>query len=443
MSMLLLSALIAPRSLWSTLSTSFFILALWFFLLAPTHFSYTAHISIFFDQLSILLIIISLWLAGLILIARQKYLNVRNPQKFIFFIILLTLTLVIAFSSRSMLLFYIFFEASLIPTLILILGWGYQPERLQARMYLIMYTVTASLPLLLSVILLLKSLGHTNIIYADWFININLTLSNLWWLIIILAFVVKTPLYLTHLWLPKAHVEAPVAGSIVLAGVLLKLGSYGLMRISFKLSSLAKATSFLIMSISLIGGIITRFICVRQTDIKALIAYSSVRHIGLATAGIISNTQWGWQGAFAMLIAHGFCSSCMFSLANITYETVNSRSIYLAKGLITFFPSMTFWWFCFSACNIAAPPSLNLGAEVMLITRSISFFIGSVFPLGLIAFIAAAYSLFLYTSSHHGAPATFQNPLSLFSPRNYSICILHLIPLIFIVMKLDLVTRYL
>ena len=121
-----------------------------------------------------------------------------------------------------------------------------------------------------------------------------------------------------------------------------------LLRLSSKFMFLRKISSSVISTISLIGGVITRFICIRQTDVKALIAYSSVRHIGLATAGVISNSWWGWQGAVIILIAHGLCSSCIFSLANITYETVSSRSIYATKGIIALFPSLSFWWFCFS-----------------------------------------------------------------------------------------------
>jgi len=265
------------------------------------------------------------------------------------------------------------------------------------------------------------------------------TLSNIWWIIIILAFLVKTPLYLTHLWLPKAHVEAPVAGSIILAGVLLKLGRYGLFRLSSKFLFFMPFSRPIIRSIALVGGAITRFICLRQTDIKALIAYSSVSHIGLATAGIFSNTLWGWYGAFAMLIAHGLCSSCMFALANMTYEAVGSRRLFLTKGLRNLFPSLTFWWFCFAACNIAAPPSINLAREIFLITRSISIHIFFSLPLAIMAFIAAGYSLILYTSSQHGTPPKFLNPIILLTPRNYNTCLLHFTPILLLILKLDLV----
>lgn len=396
------------------------------------------------DQLSSALIILSLWIRALIIIASQKiFINSQNSKPFYSFVIILCLILTISFCTRSIIIFYIFFEASLIPTLLLILGWGYQPERLQASIYLILYTVTASLPLLLSLIKIFLNSGHLRIALPFWIFASPASIAPLWWLITIIAFLVKTPLYLAHLWLPKAHVEAPVAGSIVLAGILLKLGRYGLLRIRIKFIFLRKSLTPLITSISLIGGAITRFICIRQSDVKALIAYSSVSHIGLATAGILSNTAWGWQGAITILIAHGLCSSCMFAMANITYETIGSRGIYITKGIITLFPAITFWWFCFSACNIAAPPSINLAAEIILISSAISISNFRVLPLSIIAFIAAAYSLFLYTSTQHGPTAPFQNPLSLFIPRNYSICLLHFIPLILFIRKIEFIISWL
>lgn len=443
--LLLLYPIIPRQTIWTVSANAIFLLTLIYLcFFNPSLFTNLGSSLYYNDSLSFLLILIRLWVAGLIIFARQKtnFIN-NNATSFVICVLILTLTLILAFSSRSLILFYIFFEGSLIPTLLLVLGWGYQPERLQARIYLILYTVAASLPLLISLIFIFKSSGHLNIRLNFWNFYSSSTLARVWWLITIAAFLVKTPLFLTHLWLPKAHVEAPVAGSMVLAGVLLKLGSYGLLRVASKFIILNNSLTALIISISLIGGAITRFICVRQTDVKALIAYSSVSHIGLATAGIMSNTIWGWQGAFIILIAHGLCSSCIFSLANITYETVGSRGIYITKGIITFFPSITFWWFCFAACNMAAPPSINLGAEILLISRSISSSFINILPLSIIAFIAAAYSLYLYTRTQHGSPATFHNPLSLFTPRNYTICLAHFTPIILFIFKTEIVTCWL
>uniref|UniRef100_A0AAU6QG22 NADH-ubiquinone oxidoreductase chain 4 n=1 Tax=Prionospio sp. 3 MH-2023 TaxID=3059271 RepID=A0AAU6QG22_9ANNE len=439
LSTLLLLLLFPIRLSWTSSSISLLLLTVPLLKYLPNTYSHILSFSFHLDLLSLMLIILTLWITSLMLIASQPVLTShKTPSSFLFYAIILMLVLFLAFSASNALSFYIFFEASLIPTLLLILGWGYQPERLQAGMYLIMYTVTASLPLLLSLLFMLKLSNQVSFILPNWeFYMSTVSLSQMWWALTIMAFLVKTPLYLVHLWLPKAHVEAPVAGSMILAGILLKLGTYGLLRIATKMVVLNKNISAPLLTICTIGGAITSFICIRQTDVKSLIAYSSVSHMGLATAGIMTGTHWGWQGSFTMLIAHGLCSSCMFSLANMSYETTQSRSMYVTKGLLALFPSMTFWWFCFSACNMAAPPSLNLASEIMLISSTLSYSMNTFAPLAIMAFMAAAYSLLLYTSTQHGTPPKFHHSLHLLSPRNYSISIIHLVPLLTLISKMD------
>lgn len=404
-------------------------------ILTPIYRTFILNTTIF-DPLSVMLVTLSFWISALIILARKKILfSSINPKKFLFFVIILLLFLILAFRSANFLYFYINFEASLIPTLLLILTWGYQPERLQAGIYLILYTITASLPLLLRLLIINSNSSHLSIIIPFWSLSTSSSLNSFWWLISIAAFLVKTPLFLTHLWLPKAHVEAPVAGSIILAGLLLKLGTYGLLRLATPFLKWNRNISPCIIRISLRGALITSLICIRQTDIKSLIAYSSVSHIGLATAGIISNTNWGWNAALLIILAHGLASSSIFSLANIIYETINSRSLFVIKGLILIFPAITLWWFLITACNIAAPPSINLLAEIILITATLSYAFSSVLLLALVSFFVAAYSLFLYTSIHHGNITSFFNPVTLFSPLNYTLTALHFIPILLLILN--------
>lgn len=442
---LLLLPIFNKKTIWSTSLTSISFIFLISIFKAPINSPAICVTNPFLslDFISTPLIILTLWISILIISARFfiKF-NNNSPALFLILILILNITLILSFISSNIFLFYLFFEATLIPTFFIILGWGYQPERLQARFYLIIYTVVASLPLLISIILI-SNINTSRFIFKPIIhAPININIISIWWFITIIAFIAKTPLYSFHLWLPKAHVEAPVAGSIILAGLLLKLGTYGLLRFANLFQLCNKALTPMISSIALWGAVITSIICIRQSDIKSLIAYSSVGHIGILTAGIISNSTWGWEGALIIIIAHGLCSSSIFTLANIQYETTSTRNIFLTKGILRFFPVISLLWFLASSANIAAPPSLNLIAEISLIPAILSLRGPLFIVIAFTTFLAAAYSLTLYTTTQHGQPSNFSNPLNLFSPRNYINIILHLTPLILLCLKIDLVRSW-
>lgn len=431
---------------WATTLRSLFIISL-LIIVKPSSFIFSkASINQFLtvDYISLPLIFLTILISALILLARFS-IKIKNNSKAVFLIIILSLNfiLITTFCASNVLIFYISFEATLIPTLLIILGWGYQPERLQAGFYLIIYTVAARLPLLIRLFLIFKANSTLSFNHNIWTSPANLHLSQIWWIITIIAFITKIPLYTLHLWLPKAHVEAPVAGSIILAGLLLKLGSYGILRIASLFPDLNKTLSSIITSIALWGAIVTRIICLRQTDIKSLIAYSSVGHIALLTAGIMSSTMWGWERAIIIIIAHGLCSSAIFALANIQYEATQTRRIYLTKGILRFFPIISILWFITRSANIAAPPSLNLISEIILISSILSKNIVAAPLLAITAFLSAAYSLFLFTTTQHGSPSNFINPLTLFTSRNYITIIIHITPLFLLCLKTDLFIAWL
>nr|UPX88390.1 NADH dehydrogenase subunit 4 [Nephrotoma quadrifaria] len=386
------------------------------------------------DILSYGLILLSIWVCVLMLMASEKiYQNQNYWNFFLLVVIILLIFLYLTFSTMNLFLFYLFFESSLIPTLFLIMGWGYQPERLQAGVYLLFYTLFASLPLLVGVFYVYGELWHLEfmMLSSDMF-------SLLLYFSLIFAFLVKMPMFLVHLWLPKAHVEAPVSGSMILAGILLKLGGYGILRVMPLIQSINNLFSWYWVSISLVGGVLVSFICLRQTDLKSLIAYSSVAHMSIVLSGMLTMTSWGVSGAYVLMIAHGLCSSGLFCLANISYERSGSRSLFINKGMLNFMPSMALWWFLLSSCNMAAPPSLNLLGEISLLNSIISWSWISMFMLGALSFFSAAYTLYLYSYSQHGKLYSGNYSFMGGVNREYLILLLHWFPLNLLILKSDI-----
>lgn len=391
------------------------------------------------DYLSYIIIFLSSWIIFLIIISRRqvKFKN-KFPMIFIIVNLFLLLRLYLTFSTLNYLLFYISFEISLIPTLILILGWGYQPERIQAGIYILFYTLTLSLPLLCSLLFIYYKERRLTILLIKPIHEINYV-SIIWYFRRIIAFLVKLPIYIFHLWLPKAHVEAPVAGSIILAGVLLKLGGYGLIRVLILFQKISINFSWLWVSVRLIGGIIISLVCLRQVDIKSLIAYSSVVHIRLVLCGLIIFSWWGLIGAVVVIVGHGLCSSGLFCMANIVYERVGSRRLLIRKGLLNYIPRIGLWWFLLRVGNIAAPPTLNLFGEIRLIVSLIRWRRLRILGLILLSFFRASYTLYIYRLRQHGI--FFRSLYSCTSGKvsEYLVLFLHWFPLNILILNLSLV----
>lgn len=392
-----------------------------------------------FDFIGFRLIILSFWISLLIIMSSwgiKKFIFFR--EFFVFLVILLLLVLMICFISLNILMFYIFFEISLIPTLLIIIGWGFQLERLQAGVYFIFYTLTASLPLLLNLVNFYSFKGIIHYLVSLRIREIRKIrgiLETIILLFIVIAFFVKLPIFFIHLWLPKAHVEAPVSGSIILAGVLLKLGGFGLCRVIILVEYIILKINSWIIGLGIIRIIFVGFVCCRLNDLKALVAYSSVAHIGLVFSGLVTITRWGIRGALIIIVRHGLSSSGLFCVVNIFYERLRRRRIYLNKGLLVVLPSIAIMVFFLCAANISAPPTINLIGEIFLIIRIIRFdkIIIVLFPLG--SFLGAAFTLFIFSYTQHGKNYYIGMEYIGGKVVEYHSLILHILPLNLIILK--------
>nr|APX39424.1 NADH dehydrogenase subunit 4 [Altica palustris] len=420
----------------------------WLFLILSFMFMFSFFSSLIYSQISMnfgidlmsfSLVLLSFWICSLMIMASAKMLKDFYQKFFLLMMVILLISLILTFLSLNLFIFYLFFEISLIPTLILIIGWGYQPERLEAGIYLLFYTLFMSLPMLVMVFYIYNNQNSLN------FLNLKLFKLDFGFMFICLnmVFLVKIPMFFFHLWLPKAHVEAPISGSMILAGIMLKLGGYGFLRTIFMFKNHLLMLNTWFISLSLVGGSMVSLICIRQSDMKSLIAYSSISHMSLVLSGLLTLNCWGVWGALLMMLAHGLCSSGLFCLVNLMYERTHSRSIYLNKGLLNLIPSFSLWWFMLLSSNMASPPSLNLVSEIILINSLVGFSFLNMLTLSFMSFFSAAYSLFLYSYTQHGSYYSGLFTYFNCSMREFLLLFMHWFPLNILFLKLEILIKWL
>nr|QOJ44794.1 NADH dehydrogenase subunit 4 [Allobates sumtuosus] len=389
------------------------------------------------DEISSPLLILTCWLTAPTILASQSKITkepISRQRAYIFTIIMLQTTTLLAFMANNLILFFIMFEATMIPTLILITRWGAQKERMMAGTYLLFYTLSGSMALLTALLFFHENIGTLSLtllkeISTQFY---SLPFAPTWWTACFLAFLIKMPLYGVHLWLPKAHVEAPIAGSMILAGTLLKLGGYGIIRMGLMMGDSLSFMSTPLIIFSLFGVFLSAILCSRQTDLKSLIAFSSVSHMGLVIAASMIKTNWSITGAMILMISHGLVSSALFCLANTTYERTNSRTLILLQGSQIIFPLTAAWWLTASLLNMALPPFSSFIGELSIL---FSLFQWSYLTLAIMALsiiFTTSYSLYLFWSSQREHLPPHTNTLYPTQAREHILLALHIIPILLI-----------
>nr|AGN71286.1 NADH dehydrogenase subunit 4 [Leptodactylus melanonotus] len=439
---LLITPWLAPaKRLWEVTTTLSLIIAIlattWFCVQDASPFT-TSYFSI--DKLSSPLLILTCWLTAPTLLASQSKLSkepLPRQRAYIFTISVLQITTLLAFMADNLLLFFILFESTMIPTLIIITRWGAQKERMLAGTYLLFYTLFGSMALLTALIFFHETFGSLSLVMLkelpqDYFMN---SCSLLWWAACLVAFLVKMPLYGVHLWLPKAHVEAPIAGSMILAGTLLKLGGYGILRISTITNDTFLPAAAPLIIFSLFGVLLSAILCSRQTDLKSLIAFSSVSHMGLVIAASMIKSDWSITGSMLLMISHGLVSSALFCLANTSYERTNTRTLVLLQGSQIVLPLAAAWWLIAALMNMALPPSPNFMGELSILTSLFQWSNLTLIMAGLSILFTTAYSLYMFWSSQREYLPLHIMSLPPTQTREHILLTLHMIPALLLIAK--------
>ncbi|YP_009421334.1 NADH dehydrogenase subunit 4 (mitochondrion) [Rhopilema esculentum] len=326
-------------------------------------------------------------------------------KEFILLLLVIHLLLIGVFASLNILLFYISFEGILIPMFLIIGIWGSRKEKERAAFYFFFFTLVGSLFMLLGIFTLYKYFGTLD--YQTLILS-NIPVNIQYWIFasFFLSLAVKVPKLPVHIWLPQAHVEAPVAGSVLLAGVLLKLGGYGLIRFSWPL--LPQASEFFSPLIILLGSLAVVYASLstcRQTDSKKLVAYSSVAHMGLVTVALFSKTPEGVVAAIILMVAHGFVSSGLFIVVTNLYERLHTRVFRYYRGVVYLMPLFTTLFFLLILGNIAFPISLNFIGEFISILSAFQYSIIAILCPLLGMVLSAAYSLVFFNKISFGTPS--------------------------------------
>jgi NADH-ubiquinone oxidoreductase chain 4 len=388
------------------------------------------HFNVGIDGISLYFVLLTTFVTPIALLS--NYTNIHNNLKYFLISFLMLETLqIFAFVSLDLLLFYVFFESILPIIFIIIVIFGHGENRFRSAFLLFLYTLAGSLPMLICILYIYSNLGSTDFQLIS-LSEINLNSQKLLWIGFFIAFAVKTPLYPFTIWLPKAHADSVLAGSILLAATILKLATYGMLRVL--VNFLPDATNYfspLLQSIAVITIIYASFATIIQQDTKKLIAYSSICHMGVVVLGIGSNTLQGIEGAILLAIAHGFVSPALFiCVGGIIYDRTGTRIINYLRGLVLYMPVFTILFFIFTLANTGIPLSLNFLGEILSLIgifqrNPIIAVLGAV---GIV--LSACYSIFLYNRISYGSFSPHLKPIKDINRREFMLLFTLLLPTI-------------
>ena len=346
------------------------------------------------DGISILFIVLSTLITPLCIVSVNKSVNTKLKE-FLIAILLMESLMIGVFCSIDLVIFYLFFEGGLVPMFLIIGIWG-GPRRVYSAFKFFLFTLLGSVLLLVAIISIYWITGTTDIIELN-NLRIDAKYQNLLWLAFFSSFAVKTPMWPFHTWLPDAHVEAPTAGSVLLAAILLKMAGYGFIRFSIGLFPIASENFVpLIYALSLVAIIYASLVALMQDDMKKLIAYSSVAHMGYVTLGIFTMTQQGLEGSIIQMISHGLVSAALFLCVGVVYDRMHSRLIATYGGIVSVMPKYAVLFMVFTLAAIGLPGTMGFVGEFLILLGAFqkSFLVATIASLGVI--LGAAYMLWLY-----------------------------------------------
>ena len=365
---------------------------------------FNIHYHLGVDGISVLFILLNSFITVLVVIAGWTVIEKRVGQYLASFLMLSGIMNGV-FSALDGMLFYVFFEATLIPMFIIVGVWG-GPNRVYAAMKFFLYTLAGSLLMLVALLYLYtKSGGSFSVL--DWH-ALPLPLKAQAWLFFgfLFAFAVKVPMWPVHTWLPDAHVEAPTGGSVVLAAIMLKLGAYGFVRFTLPiLPDASRELAWLMIGLSLIAVVYIGLVALVQTDMKKLIAYSSISHMGFVTLGFFVFNTWGVEGALVQMISHGFISAAMFLCVGVMYDRMHSRQIADYGGVVNTMPRFAAFMMLFAMANCGLPATSGFVGEFMVIMGAMKASFWVAFLASTTLIFGAAYTLWMYKRVIFGAVA--------------------------------------